>query len=72
MPADPVGWLRSFLRDRLGDFLRQRDVAVLGEDLDTIRSTATEVGAVVEGGLAWAREPWPDVDHDERGMARVR
>jgi hypothetical protein len=45
---------------------------VLGEDLEAIRSTATEVGAVVEGGLAWAREPWPDVDHDERGMARVR
>jgi hypothetical protein len=21
-------------------------------------------------GLAWAREPWPDVEQDERGMAR--
>jgi hypothetical protein len=23
----------------------------------------------VADGLAWAREPWPDVEHDERGMA---
>lgn len=72
MPADPLGWVTSFLRDGLGDFLQQRAVAVVGEDLETIRGAAPEVGAAVEAGLAWAREPWPDVDHDERGMARVR
>jgi hypothetical protein len=72
MPPDPVGWLTTFLRERLGDHLAQRGVTDVGDDLTAIGEAADEVGAVVEAGLAWAREPWPDVEHDERGMATVR
>jgi hypothetical protein len=72
MPPDPVGWLTTFLRERLGDHLAQRGVTDVGDDLTAIGEAADEIGAVVEAGLAWAREPWPDVEHDERGMATVR
>jgi hypothetical protein len=56
MPADPVGWLVSYLH---------------GLGVDDVEASAREIGAAVEGGLAWARTPWPDVEHDERGMAVV-
>ena len=72
MPPDPVGWLTSFLRERLGDHLAGRGVTDVGEDLVAIREAADEIGAAADAGLAWAREPWPEVEHDERGMATVR
>jgi len=69
MPPDPVGWLLSFLRDGVADFLT-RAGAELGErDLDAIRLASDEIGMDVGLGLVWAREPWPEVTHDERGMA---
>ena len=70
MPPDPVGWLTTFLHD-LGGFLDRAGVPGVREmDLDSARAAAQEIGAAVEGGLAWARTtPWPDVEHDERGMA---
>jgi hypothetical protein len=75
MSTDPVGWLRRFLRDDLRDFLVRagvRDDQDLARDLETVRGASEEIGAAVHGGLAWAREPWPDVEHDERGMAAAR
>jgi hypothetical protein len=75
MPRDPVGWLTAFLREELRDFLVRSGVpdapAMVGE-LETIRSAADEIGLAVRDGLAWAREPWPEVEHDARGMAAVR
>ena len=72
MPPDPVGWLITFLHG-LGDFLARSDVPDaegMSRDVESVRATAREIGAAVEGGLAWARTtPWPDVEHDERGMA---
>jgi hypothetical protein len=71
MPPDPVGWLTAYLHD-LGDFLVRAgvpDVDAMARDLDEVRATADEIGAAVAAGLAWARTPWPDVDHDHRGMA---
>ena len=70
MPPDPVAWLTTFLHD-LGGFLDRAGVPGVREmDLDSARAAAQEIGAAVEGGLAWARTtPWPDVEHDERGMA---
>jgi hypothetical protein len=72
MPPDPVGWLTGFLRD-LGDFLARAGipgVERMAGDLDSIRATTQEIGDAVESGLRWARTtPWPDVEHDERGMA---
>jgi hypothetical protein len=69
MPADPVRWLTRFLRDELPGYLRRRDVTGVDDDLDAIREATDEIGTAVADGLAWAREPWPDVEHDERGMA---
>ena len=71
MPPDPVGWLTGFLHD-LGTFLAGKDVTATPEDLEAVQATTQEIAAAVEGGLAWARSPWPDVVHDERGMAVVR
>jgi hypothetical protein len=71
MPADPVGWLTSYLRD-LGDFVARAGVPhteATTRDLEEIRASTQEIGAVVESGLAWARStPWPEVERDERGM----
>jgi hypothetical protein len=72
MPADPVGWLTAFLRDGLGDHLAARRVTGVDDDLESIAAAADEIGMVVHSGLVRVREPWPDVEHDERGMATVR
>jgi hypothetical protein len=71
MPPDPVGWLRAFLGD-LGTFLERSDladIAVTAADLDAVRAATGEIGTAVQDGLDWARQPWPDVLHDSRGMA---
>jgi hypothetical protein len=71
MPADPVGWLTSYLGD-LGDFLTRAGVPhseAVVRDLAEIRTDAPEIGAAVADGLGWARRiPWPEVERDERGM----
>lgn len=71
MPPDPVGWLTTFLRDRLGEHLANHGMTGVDDDLAAIGETAEEIGVAVGVGLVWAREPWPDVEHDERGMASV-
>jgi hypothetical protein len=74
LPAHPVGWLAAYLRG-LGDHLAAAgapDVVDLTADLEAVRAAVQEIGATVEGGLAWARTPWPEVEHDERGMATTR
>ena len=73
MPADPVGWLTTFLREGLGGFLAGTGTTTgaPAPDLATIGAAAAEIGAAVADGLAWAREPWPQVDRDQRGMASV-
>jgi len=72
MPPDPVGWLTTFLRDGLADHLSRAGLRGVDGDLAAIREAADEVGTAVDAGLARTREPWPDVSHDERGMATVR
>ena len=71
MPADPRGWLTAFLRSGLPDHLSRsgRDITSYTDDLTEMAGTADEIGRALDEGLAWAREPWPDVVHDERGMA---
>ena len=75
MPADPVGWLKSYLRElrRLLSQAGARDARAMVRDLDAVRATADEIPAAVADGLAWARTTvWPDVEHDHRGLARSR
>jgi len=73
MPADPVGSLARFLRSGLRDHLAAAggDATAYAGDLEAIARTADEIGGVLAEGLAWARQPWPEVEHDERGMASV-
>jgi hypothetical protein len=73
MPPDPVSWLTTFLHG-LGDFLARAGLDTeTADDHEPIRAAAQEIGAAVEGGLAWARtSPWPEVEHDARGMAAPR
>jgi hypothetical protein len=71
MPADPQAWLTSFLHRGLRDHLAQggHDVAAYDADLAAIGAATGEIARGLSEGLAWAREPWPPVEHDERGMA---
>ncbi|MEO8851409.1 MAG: hypothetical protein ABI360_06735 [Allobranchiibius sp.] len=71
MPADPTGWLGGRLRD-VGGLLQQSGVS----DTDRFQAAAASIADLTpeivheaRAGLAWAREAWPEVDHDERGMA---
>jgi hypothetical protein len=73
MPADPRGWLVRFLRTGLRDHLTSSgdDVTAYDADLRAIAELDEEIGTALDAGLAWARQPWPEVEHDERGMASV-
>lgn len=71
IPADPLGWLS----DRLGEVvpLLQRagveDVTRHERSAQDIADHREEIVAAARDGLEWARRPWPQVQHDERGMA---
>jgi hypothetical protein len=71
MPPDPVGWLTTFLREGVVGLLAGAGAPSGGSEaaLAAIGATAGEIGTAVREGLAWAREPWPEVEQDERGMA---
>jgi hypothetical protein len=72
MPRDPAGWVEA----RLGDIspilpAELRDDPRYRADAAAIADAAPEIVDAVRAGLAWARSPWPDVRHDERGMATL-
>ena len=71
IPADPLGWLDEQLAD--ADALLRRagvdDVASHARAVRDIAEHRQEIVQAVMAGLEWAREPWPDAQHDERGMA---
>ena len=63
--GEPGG--RTFDADLSADPL-----AWLGRKLSEHEGVGAHVGEIVAEagrGLAWAREPWPEVVHDERGLA---
>jgi hypothetical protein len=68
IPADPLGWLTARLTS-LDELLAGSALRPAAADLDAVARCAEQVAAVVADGLAWARTPWPDTTHDERGMA---
>lgn len=71
MPADPAGWLSEQLhaveslleRSGVQDVGRHRRAAL------EVAGACEQIVGAVRAGLAWAREPWPRVDRDNRGMA---
>ena len=74
MPKDPAAWLGTRLhevdivlkRSGMPNVDRHRGAVA------SIRDSAEEIVDAARQGLAWASEPWPDVDHDERGMVLGR
>ena len=69
--ADPLGWLGARLRD-LGSLLVGVDEPHRGallRDADDVAAVAEEVLARAAASWALLREPWPEVEHDRRGMA---
>ena len=54
MPADPRGWLTSFLRSGLPDYLSRsgHDLTSYADDLTEIGDTADEIGRALDEGLA--------------------
>jgi hypothetical protein len=71
LSADPIGWLGERLRDlhRLVGGTSVADAAGFGADAGAVARVADEVVDAVRAGLESSRTDWPDVEHDERGMA---
>ncbi len=60
MVEDPGRWLGAFLADLDHD---------LGADTAAIAAMSDEIVVEAMRTLGVAREPWPDVQHDARGLA---
>lgn len=73
LSADPEGWLLARLRD-LPSLLAgasAQDRERLLTEADAVAGLAEEVATRVAASLTALRAPWPEVEHDERGMAPV-
>jgi hypothetical protein len=72
LSADPLGWVGDRLRD-VESLLGADDTPDrrIRSDAPAIAAAADEIVAAIEAGLAWARAPWPAVERNDRGMARV-
>lgn len=60
MGEDPLAWLRSYLQN-LGERLGQAEADAIASEVDDIVDVTASL-------LAAARQPWPDVVHDKRGL----
>lgn len=66
MVDDPLGWLADHLH-HLNDVV---NLAPIEADIEAIRSAVPDIVEATRRGLAWARtNPWPEVEHDHRGLA---
>jgi hypothetical protein len=69
--ADPLRWLSERLGE-VTDLLERAgvaDVARHERSASDIAGFRDEIVAAASAGLEWARRAWPEVTHDERGMA---
>ena len=71
MSADPVTWLGDRLRNLDGLVRGASEEAAVRHtvDWDAVSRVADEIANTVGATLEACRGPWPEVDHDERGMA---
>jgi len=71
IPANPLGWLAERLADVPGllTLAGVDDIGQHSHSAQLIAENAAEIVEAARSGLEWAREPWPDVIQDERGMA---
>ena len=73
LPSDPTAWVASHLVDARGILERAGfdDVHRCAADLESLAADVPEIVARIQRGLERARQVWPNVDHDERGLAPV-
>lgn len=71
IPVDPLAWLDSRLGQvtKLLEDAGVEDTALHERSAGEISDHRAEIVAAAAAGLEWARRPWPQVQHDERGMA---
>ncbi len=71
MPTGPTAWLAEQLHDVDAVLTRSGmpNVDRHWDAMSAIRASAKEIVDAARDGLLWSSEPWPDVTHDERGMA---
>ena len=71
IPADPLGWLSGRLDDVLVLLTDAgvADVQRYAGSADQVKQNKPAILDAVRAGMEWARDPWPTVEHDERGMA---
>ncbi len=71
MSADPITWLSEQLRNLDGLLQGTHAEVAAGHrvDSDAVSRVAGEIVDTVRAGLEACRMPWPEVEHDERGMA---
>ncbi|MDF2969198.1 MAG: hypothetical protein K0Q93_2976, partial [Nocardioidaceae bacterium] len=74
MSADPLSWLSHQLRhlDELVRAVPEEAAAWHGVDRDAVSRVADEIVDTVRVALDACRGPWPEVEHDERGMVSRR
>jgi hypothetical protein len=73
IPADPLGWLAQRLANVTALLTASGvdDVTRHSGSAQDIASHVDDIVAAARSGLEWARGPWPEVLHNERGMAVV-
>ena len=73
MSADPITWLSDQLRNLEGLLQGTSEEAAARHraDRDAVSRVADEIVDSVRAALDACRVPWPEVEHDERGMAIV-
>ncbi len=73
IPVDPLAWLDRRLAQvtKLLEHGGVEDTGLYERSAGEISDHRAEIVAAAAAGLEWARRPWPDVEHDERGMATL-
>jgi hypothetical protein len=69
--ADPLRWLHAHLQD-VETLLSTAGVAepeAYAAEAAVLAANSEVILARVSRGLEWARQPWPEVQHDARGLA---
>ncbi len=64
LSADPLEWVTDRLLE-VDDLVPDAGLA----DVTAVRAHVDQIIRDIADGLAWAREPWPEVARDERGLA---
>ncbi|WP_145739388.1 hypothetical protein [Saccharopolyspora dendranthemae] len=72
LSADPIGWMTRALGD-LTPLLRRAGLEPEEHagDVAAMAAAAEEIAEAAAKILAAAREPWPEVARDERGLAQI-